>query len=109
MGMFPMKDGLLLIIKGISILLISGVLGLELWNLRAAIAQIPIFVLPDLVVWGGRFALVAHGIEGVVAAIYASRQQKAPMPYALYTFFVGTIGLVELFTPASDSPDTSQG
>lgn len=109
MGVFPMKNGLLLVIKGISILLISGVLGLELWNLRAAIAQTPIFVLPDLVVWGGRFALVAHGIEGVVAAIYASRQQKAPIPYALYTFFVGTVGLVELFTPAPDSPDPSQG
>lgn len=107
MGGFPMKNGLLLIIKVLSILVISGAIGLELWNLRAAIAQTPIFVLPDLVVWGGRFALVAHGIEGFVAAIYASRQQKAPIPYALYTFFVGTVGLVELFVPAADSPGTN--
>lgn len=104
-----MKNGLLLVIKSISILFISGVLGLELWNLRATSTQTPLLVLPALVVWWGRLALVAHGIESIVAAIYAPRQQKAPIPYALYTFFVGTVGLIELFTPAPDGPDPSQG
>ena len=94
-----MKPTLLLLIKSLSILLISGAIGLELWHLYAEVTQHSFPAIPSAVFWVGRFALVVHAIEGAIAAGCALRQQQAPIPYAIYTFFVGTIGLVELFKP----------
>ena len=81
-------------VKVFSSVLISGALGLELWNILAESSP----VLPwPLVFYLGRFALVSHGIEAMIAAVYASSQGRSPLFTGIYTFFVGTIGLFELF------------
>jgi len=41
--------------------------------------------------------MTCHFIEAIVAAFYAPSRKKMPIRYATYTFFVGTIGLLELF------------
>jgi len=38
-----------------------------------------------------------HLVEAIIAAAYAPSRQKKPIVYATYTFFVGTVGLLELF------------
>ncbi|MBO3462818.1 hypothetical protein [Aetokthonos hydrillicola] len=85
------------LVKIISTLLITGALGLELWNIYAVMNEVevpsylhPIFCLE-------RFAVIAHFIEGVIALVYAPSKGKIPLKYGTYTFFVGTIGLLELF------------
>jgi hypothetical protein len=92
-----MKLKLFTAIKCLSIFLMTGAIGLELWNLNAVITQAPVPPFLGPIFWIERFAVGVHLIEAVVAAIYAPRQQKSPLPYGIYTFFVGTIGLLELF------------
>ena len=84
-------------IKIISTILIVGVLGLELRNLYALQSQITPLDLPFPLLWIGRFALVAHFLEGIVAFIYAPSRNQSAIASGIYTFFVGTVGLVELF------------
>jgi hypothetical protein len=55
------------------------------------------FELPFPLLWIGRFALVAHFLEGIVAFIYAPSHKQSAIASGIYTFFVGTVGLVELF------------
>ena len=88
---------LLTTIKIISTMLIVGVLGLELRNLYALQSQMTPFDLPFPLLWIGRFALVAHFLEGMVAFIYAPSRNQSAIASGIYTFFVGTVGLVELF------------
>lgn len=84
------------LIKVLSPLLITGALSLEVWNLYAALVHHS--PLPGLTFFFGvgRFALISHGIEAIIAAIYAPSRQRSPLVYGIYTFFVGTVGLVEL-------------
>jgi hypothetical protein len=42
-------------------------------------------------------ALSAHFLESIIAAYYAPSKDKIAFQYAVYTFFVGTVGLIELF------------
>jgi hypothetical protein len=61
-----------------------------------------------LLFWLGRLVLMAHFIEGIIAAISAHKQEKNFLIYGIYVFFVGTLGLLELFQPSekpSSSPD----
>ena len=88
---------LLTMIKIISTTLILGVLGLELRNLYAVQSQMTPFDLPFPLLWIGRFALVAHFLEGMIAFIYAPSRNQPAIASGIYTFFVGTVGLVELF------------
>lgn len=88
---------LLTTIKMISTMLIVGVLGLELRNLYAVQSQMTPFELPFPLLWIGRFALVAHFLEGMIAFIYAPSRNQPAIASGIYTFFVGTVGLVELF------------
>ena len=88
---------LLTTIKIISTMLIVGVLGLELRNLYAVQNQMTPFELTFPLFWIGRFALVAHFLEGIVAFIYAPSRNQPAIASGIYTFFVGTVGLVELF------------
>lgn len=88
---------LLTTIKIISTMLIVGVLGLELRNLYAVQSQMTPFDLPFPLLWIGRFALVAHFLEGMIAFIYAPSRNQPAIASGIYTFFVGTVGLVELF------------
>jgi len=81
------------VVKTLSCAVISGALGLELWNVLAHTSP---YLDWQLVFWFGRFVLISHGIEAVAAAFYAPAKQKPALGYGIYTFFVGTIGLVEL-------------
>ena len=92
-----MPKRLLTTIKIISTILITGALGLELGNLYALRSQLTPIDLPFPLLWIGRFALVAHFLEGIVAFIYAPSRQQSAIASGIYTFFVGTVGLVELF------------
>lgn len=85
------------VIKLISTVLILGAIGLELANLYVSNTG---SLLPNslqIVLWFAHLALIAHLIEGMIAAFYAPARGKAPFRYGIYTFFVGTVGLVELF------------
>jgi len=55
-----------------------------------------------------RFALLAHFVEGIIAACYAPAKNHQPIQYGVYTFLVGTIGLLELFENHSQIPDLSK-
>ena len=85
------------LIKILSIGLISSALGLELWNLHAGELQMLSSQGFKWMVYLERFALISHGLEGVIAAIYGPSKGQPPLRYGIYTFFVGTVGLVELF------------
>lgn len=84
-------------IKCLSIILITSAIGLELWHLSAVLSLSQTQPLLHPIFWVERFALVIHFIEGMIAMVFAPRKQQAPIPSGIYTFFVGTIGLVELF------------
>lgn len=102
--MFVLNENLIRPIKVISTVLIAGAIALELTNLYAqSVGGAP---LPGLAVvfWIGRLALVAHGIEGAIAAILAPARSQKPLQYGIYTFFVGTVGLAELFQMPKSEP-----
>ena len=102
-------------IKVLSTLLITGALGLELGNLASRLLGAGAIAELDVVFWIGRVALISHGIEAVIAAIYT--QQQSPLRAGIYTFLVGTVWLVECFsgpepvagpsTDAAEIPSTS--
>jgi hypothetical protein len=92
-----MPKRLLTTIKILSTILITGALGLELRNLYALQSQMTPLDLPFPLLWIGRFALVAHFLEGMIAFIYAPSRNQSAIASGIYTFFVGTVGLVELF------------
>ncbi len=84
-------------VKIISTVLITSAIGLELWNIYAVITNINVPSSLNPIFWIERFAIMSHFIESIIAAFYAPSRQKMPIKYATYTFFVGTIGLLELF------------
>jgi undecaprenyl pyrophosphate phosphatase UppP len=86
-------------IKIISTLLISCAIGLEIWNIIAD-RQLP--QLPSLLFIISRLAIAVHAAEGIIAAIYTFSNRKQFWQYGIYTFFVGTIGLVELSSQKKD-------
>ncbi|MGD1921874.1 MAG: hypothetical protein ACFCAD_25080 [Pleurocapsa sp.] len=89
------------LIKITSITLITAALGLEIWNIYLHFNN---QALPDKLnpaLWLGTVALIGHGIEGFVAAFNASSRNKNPLSYGVYTFFVGFVGLQELFDQPS--------
>ncbi len=98
------KDKFFPVIKVISTVLITSAISLELWNIYRQLnsQQIPNILHPIL--WLGRLALIAHFIEGIIAAFSASSKGEIPLKYGTYTFFVGTVGLVELFTKTEGLP-----
>jgi hypothetical protein len=92
-----MNQKILTAIKVISTLLIASAIGLELWNITAEFTNSQLPNLPGVLFLISRFALTAHAIEGTIAAIYAPTKKKMFLPYSIYIFFVGTVGLLELF------------
>ena len=85
------------LIKTISIISITAALGLEIWNIYLHFNH---EILPkklNPIFWLGTVALIAHGVEGFIAAFNASSRDRNPFNYGIYTFFVGYIGLQELF------------
>lgn len=92
-----MKKILFPLIKILSTCLIISAIGLELWHYYGTMGKEEILVLLKPVFWVDRFVLTAHFIEGIIAVGYTLRRNREPFPYAIYVFFVGTVGLVELF------------
>jgi hypothetical protein len=86
------------LMKGIASGVTLGAIGVELWGrIPGIFPQVP-FPLPNFFPIGAHIVLIAHGMEGVVAAAIARRSYKNPFTIGLYTFFVGTIALMELFS-----------
>lgn len=92
-----LKRNLFSIIKFISVTLISGAIGLEIWNVSALITNSKIPNSLNLIIWIAHFAISIHLLEGFIAAYKAPSIKKMPIKYGTYTFFVGTVGLLELF------------
>ena len=99
------KKKLFSAIKVVSPVFMSAAIGLELWNLETKLTsnQFPSSLVPIL--WLGHIAIVSHLIEAVVAAIYAPAKKHKPIQYGTYTFFVGTVGLLELFQSDTTTND----
>lgn len=97
MNLKQIKTKLFPVVKFISIPLITSGMGLELWNIQTVItnSQLPVFLNPALIL--AHVALSAHFLESIIAAYYAPSKDKIAFQYAVYTFFVGTVGLIELF------------
>ncbi|BAZ31441.1 hypothetical protein NIES4074_39140 [Cylindrospermum sp. NIES-4074] len=91
------KQKLFPVIKVISIGLIVSAIGLELWNIQALItnSQLPNGLHLILII--AHIALSAHFVEAIIAAYYAPSKNQTPVKYGIYTFFVGTVGLLELW------------
>lgn len=89
------KEQIILFVKILSTVLITSAIALELWHLYASFTQRPIPNFMNIIFGLERFALIAHLLEGAIAAF--SAKQKNPIAYGTYTFFVGTVGLLELF------------
>ncbi|NDJ23629.1 hypothetical protein GS682_18695 [Nostoc sp. B(2019)] len=91
------KKKLFTVIKVISIFFIASAIAWEVGNIYATLTNQKLPNNLNFIFWIERFALVAHLIEGIAAALYAPSKRKDSMQYGTYTFFVGTIGLLELF------------
>ena len=104
MNMKNIKTFLFPIIKIIASILIPSAIGLEIWNIQLTInhQQLPIPDILNPVLIFTHLALLAHFIEAIIASIYAPRKNQSAIKYGIYTFFVGTVGLVELWDNKSD-------
>jgi hypothetical protein len=85
------------LIKVISVVLIASAIGLELANAYALLTNSKLPSSLNPIFWIERFAVISHFVEAVIAASYAPSRKKMPIMYGTYTFFVGTVGLLELF------------
>jgi type III secretory pathway component EscS len=104
MNLKDIKEKLFPIIKVISIVAIATAIGLEIWNIQALTTNNHLPIILNLVLIIAHLALSAHFVEGIIAACYAPGKNHQPQ-YGIYTFFVGTIGLLELFENHSQIPD----
>ena len=95
-----MKSRISQLIKILATVFILVALGLETWNIYLHKHNSSIPDNLGAALWLGHIALIAHGIEGLIAALKASSKGKNPFMYGIYTFFVGFPGLQEL---ANDS------
>ena len=84
-------------VKILSTVLMICAIGLELWNIYALSNQIDIPQNIKPIFWIERVAVIAHLIEAIIAAFKAGSKDKIWYQYGAYTFFVGTVGLMELF------------
>ena len=57
--------------------------------------EIPKFLVALFII--ATLAIVIHFIEGIIGGFLAKNKDKNPLSYGIYTFFVGTIALYELF------------
>ncbi|MEM7579300.1 MAG: hypothetical protein ACFB02_06955 [Mastigocoleus sp.] len=74
---------------------------LEIWNIYDISSNNHILQNLNVLLWFAHFVFIAHLVEAIVAIIFASSKNQQPLKYGVYTFFVGTVGLLELF----DNPD----
>jgi hypothetical protein len=106
MTVAEIKQKIFPLIKVTSIVLISGAIGLEVWHLSMLSTSDETLDFLTPIYWIGRLGMAAHVIEAIIAVLYAASRGKDPLRYSLYTFFVGTVGLVELFEQTSVAPQT---
>ncbi|WGV27472.1 hypothetical protein [Halotia branconii] len=101
------KEKLFSVIKVISVVVITSAIGLEIWYIQTLTINnyIPIALNPVLII--AHLALSAHLFEGIIAACFAPAKNHQPIQYGIYTFFVGTIGLLELFENQFQNPNLS--
>ena len=99
MNLKNIKTQLFSIIKIISSILIPSAIALELWNIQTITNnyQLPIANILNPALILAHIALFAHFIEAIIASIYAPSKNQPAIKYGVYTFFVGTVGLLELF------------
>jgi hypothetical protein len=90
------------VIKVVSTIVISISMGLELWNIYAIVNDISVPQSLNIFFLMGRVAIGSHFVEAIIAGFYAPGKNQHPIKYAVYTFFTGTVGLMELF-PAKGS------
>ena len=83
-------------IEVISSLAISSALGLEGWNLYLHLQDKSLPANLTALSWLAIAALIAHGVEGAIAASKARAYNFNPLLYGIYTFFVGYVGLQKL-------------
>jgi hypothetical protein len=83
-------------IKIVSTLAMTSALGLSGWNLSLHLQGESLPPHLTSLFWLGSIALLAHGVEGVIAGLKARSHNKNPLLYGIYTFFVGFVGLQEL-------------
>ncbi len=87
-----------LLLKVTSIVLMAGAIGLETWTIVVKLNARPMPNRLMPLVWLGSIALFIHVIEGMLAAALAPSRNKQPLQYGFYTFWIGTVGLLELLT-----------
>ena len=89
-------------IKILSPILMLGMIGLESWHLSTVFSSLafPTVLIPVLQ-WG-RLPVIAHLVEALIAIAVAVRRGKAPIAAGVYTFFVGTVGLLEVLEPVPE-------
>jgi hypothetical protein len=85
------------VIKITSTLLISSAISLEIWKIAADFTNSELPDLPPLLFVISRSAITVHAIEGAIAAIYTPDKTKV-LQEGIYTFFVGTLGLLEIYS-----------
>ncbi|MGK7940610.1 MAG: hypothetical protein AB4062_10775 [Crocosphaera sp.] len=83
-------------IKVLSTILISSAILWELGNIYARVNGWDFNHQLNWIFLLDRLALISHGVEAIIAAYYAKLQNQNPYYYSIYTFFVGTLGLLEL-------------
>ena len=84
------------LIKVISTLIITGSLGLLAWQLALGFQGESLPPSLNSLFWLGTVILIAHSMEGLIAASKAGSFNQNPLRYGIYTFFVGFVGLKEL-------------
>ncbi|MGK7956917.1 MAG: hypothetical protein AB4063_16965 [Crocosphaera sp.] len=84
------------LVKILSTCLISAAIFWELGNLSPTVNEWAILSHLNWIFILDRIALISHGVEGIIAAYYARLQNNNPLQFALYAFFTGTPGLLEL-------------
>ena len=94
------------VIKVLSIVLIAAAILLELWMVTTGTDRRQTSSTWFWLITLERFALVAHAIEGTVAAGIAPSRQRSPLLAWIYVFGVGTVGLQEIWQAPRIPPTT---
>lgn len=76
--------------------MITCALGLEIWQIYLLLNEASLPNQLNSLFYLASIALIAHGIEGLIAAFKAKTYDRDFISYGIYTFFVGFVGLLEL-------------
>jgi hypothetical protein len=90
------KESFFLIVKVISTFLMTSAIGLEIFNIFELLTKQEIPATLNLLIHLAYIPIIAHFIEALIAAYYAPSKNQNPLKYSVYTFFTGTVGLLEL-------------